>query len=505
MSSAGNGWDNTEQRYAWPNALGLLFAQLRRLIVPILLLMLIFAGLAVFARTSMPQTYRATAELLIDPRGLQVFENELVTGQYDANAAVNYVESQIHVILSTQVLSQALRYAREQEGEPSALPDAASDEPVSSREVEALRRQVSVYRAERSYILSVTVETNDPEQAARLANAVVRAYLDEDAKSRSNVANRLTDDLNSRLAQLRERLAESEARAEEYRRQNNLVSADDRLIVDQQLSAAVTALDQADERLSAARSRHQQILSADPSIVASLAGESNQTRLNALIGRQIAAREEVTRLSMRLGDRHPSLSTARSQLGEVERQIQAELERIRASSAAALRGAEQDRATQAERVAELTRQSTDARGSSIELRTLEEEVRINRELLTSVERRSREMAEFAMVDSANVRLLSTAYPPETSRGIAGVVAWSIAGAILGLMVGLGLAVLRVIVALIRGPSVITERRTPQIAAVSAEPASKEPEQLKPRRHSLLSGNLDGERSGYSSQRRSRRD
>ena len=508
MRSGENGWDRG-QRNTWPDALNLLYRQLRRSILPILLLIAVFACLAVFVRISMPQTYRATAELLIDPRGLQVFKNELVTGQYDANAAVNYVESQIHVILSTQVLSKALRYARDGVGDMSAPSDEGSQpsgEPVSARAIDAFRRNISVYRAERSYILSVTAKASDPAEAAKRANAVVRAYLDEDAASRAAVANRLTDELGSRLAQLRQRLADSEERAEDYRRRNNLVSADNKLIVDQQLAAAVTALDQADERLAATRSRHQQLLSADPSIVASLSGGGDQTRLNTLIGRQIAAREEYTRLSMRLGDRHPALATARSQMNEVGGQIQAELERIRASSAAAVRVAEQERASLAEKVNTLTAQSGDARESSIELRTLEEQVRIDRELLTSVEMRSREMAEFAVVDSANVRLLSTAYPPEAGRGIVGTIAWGIAGAILGAMIGLAYAVLRVLLQLLPRPATVEERPAPPGPAVMIDPPAPEPEPKRPvRRPGLLSGSLDADRGAYRAHRRPRLD
>src|SRR5215217_2089673 len=135
-STPGN--DNT-----WPNTLGLLYIESRRFLIPILAFIILMAGLAVAARYVLPQSYQATAEIFIDPRGLQVFENELVDGQYDANAGVNYVESQIHVILSTPVLTRALTYL-----------DAGNPAP----DIEAARRTISVTRAERSYLLAVTVK-----------------------------------------------------------------------------------------------------------------------------------------------------------------------------------------------------------------------------------------------------------------------------------------------------------------------------------------------------------
>lgn len=432
---------------SWPVAIDRLRRELVRFALPIVLLAALFALVAVAVRMTMPQTYRATAELLIDPRGLQVFKNELVAGQYDANAAVNYVESQIHVILSTRVLSQALRQI---EGE----------QPVSAAAIEAVRKNISVTRAERSYILSVTAKAATPQGAADLANAVLKAYLDEDTASRAGVAQRLTDDLGSRLDQLRRRLAESEQLAEDYRRRNNLVSADGKLIVDQQLAAAVIALGEADERLSTMRVRHSQLLSNDANAIETLAGTADQARLNLLISRRTAAREEVARLSARLGSRHPTLLSAMQQLQEVEALTRAEHARIRSSSETALAQAEQERDGLTAIVARLTEQSDAARGSSIELRALEQQTVSDRELLSSFETRSREMAEFAHIDSANVRMLSTAYPPQGGRGIAGMLVWAVAGALFGAMLGVAWAVLRTALALTAAPA-MARPDTPQ--------------------------------------------
>ena len=251
--------EDISQNYAkagasWPMALDLLRRDLARFAFLILGLSVAFALAAVTARIILPQSYRATAELLIDPRGLQVFKNELVAGQYDANAAVNYVESQIRVILSTRVLTQALRHLEAEKAGRSTQERAVGEEgakPVSARAIEALRKNIAVSRAERSYILSVTATASSPQDAADLANAVLKAYLEEDTASRASIAERLTDDLGSRLDQLRQRLASSEQLAETYRRDNKLDGANGKLLVDQQLEAAVSALGEAEERLSA--------------------------------------------------------------------------------------------------------------------------------------------------------------------------------------------------------------------------------------------------------------
>lgn len=435
MARFSTGGDDTADRRdpTWPLAFRRLMEELRALILPVLALGLVCAVLGGVARSLMPQTYTATAEVMIDPRGFQVFKNDLTSGASDANAAVNYVESQIHIMLSERVLARAMLYASGEEAGSSA---------ALTRFPEQLRKSITVSRAERSYILGVSVRDNDPQAAARMANAIIRAYLDEDADSRSGAAERLTGDLSSRLELLRSRLAQSEAKVEDYRRQNNLVSADDRLIVDQQLASAVTALGAAEERLSAIRARAAQLQGRDDDTTAAMASPSDQALFNTLVSRQLAIREEVARLSIRLGNQHPSLRAARSQQAEVEALLKAELARMRQSGQGALRQAQEERDALATTVARLTAQTDTARQSSIELRALEQQVLADREVLASFETRTREADEFGKVDSANVRVLSTAHAPDRRTGIGGIVLWSVAGGMIGLLAGLSLAALR---------------------------------------------------------------
>lgn len=445
MASDGTGLPAPRLANTWPNALTLLYFEFRRLFVPVLALVIVLAIAAAGIRLVLPRSYDATAEMLIDPRGLQVFQNELVNGQYDANAGVNYVESQIHVVLSTPVLTRALRYAAGETVAPGEV-----DEPLPAASIDAVRRNVGVWRAERSYLLAVTATAETPEKAAALANGIVRAYIEMDAASQSEVTNRVTDSLSSRLAQLREKLAASEEQVETYRRQNNLVSTDDQLIVDQQLTAAVKALSDADARLSETRVRHDQLLAANINTIATIAGPEDQARLTALFTRQVAAKEEYARLSTQLGARHPSLQLISGQIAEIDRLLQTEFVRIKNSSATALSRAEQERSRAEDLVTSLTDQSTNARQSSIELRTLQEQVRSDQALLASFETRSREMAEFARIDSANIRQISPAYAPEESMGIRNVILWAIAGAFLAGLIGMAFAVLRVILRMLPG-------------------------------------------------------
>ncbi|MFX7768397.1 Wzz/FepE/Etk N-terminal domain-containing protein, partial [Acinetobacter baumannii] len=50
----------------------------------------------------------ATAQIYIDPRGLQVLDSDPNSRQQDSNTAINFVESQVRIITSQSVLARVV-------------------------------------------------------------------------------------------------------------------------------------------------------------------------------------------------------------------------------------------------------------------------------------------------------------------------------------------------------------------------------------------------------------
>lgn len=420
----------------WYAAWSLVSAELRRSIWLIIFLAVLLGIAGVVLRSVVPPRYVATADLMIDPRGFQVFENDLTSGPNDANAAVNYVESQMHVLKSATVLTRAYRYLHAENN------GTTLDEPVSLRAIEELRKSISVKRAERSYILNISAHDDIPERAALVANSVVKAFLDEDLSTRESASGRLNSELTSRLDQLRERVAQSEAAIDEYNRTNNLVTVDGRLVVEHQLADAVKALGTAEERLSAVQALAEQQSDTDVESVLSMAKVTDNPLIGALLARRTAAREEIALLSTRLGNQHPSLRSARSQAQEIDRLIDIELDRIRNSVSSELSKIKEERDNLAETVKKLSEQSTKLRSLSIGLRQLEQQLETDKALLASFELRARQTDEFGKIDSANMRLISQAYAPPVQQGLGRYIPWAVVGIVLGCMLGIGIVVLR---------------------------------------------------------------
>ena len=437
----------------WPLALGVLARALRRGIGWILLAGVLFGGLGLVAKSFLPPRYSATAQFLLDPRGLPVFAGDLsTTAQFDANSQIGVVESQMRVLTSERVLSKVLRdeslmdeLAADGEDEdadvapvePMPLRPSLDAEGGNAAALAALRRSISVQRAERSFVVDVTATARTPAAAARLANAVVQAYVEEDAANRAAAARRLTEELTSRLDALRKRLVEAEDKANAFRIDNGLISTGDRLVVEQKLADAVNEVSAAQVRLDLATSRAAQLDSAGGEL--SMLGANDDTRsLTLLIERQNAALEDLAALSVRLGDRHPALTEARGRVEEVRRRVRLELDRIRLSARADLERARTTQQAVARSVASLSDAVARTQQAKIEMRALEQEVETNRTLLESFKTRALQASEFGRIDPGTVRIVSVAQPPPARPSLAGQLAWGVAGAILGMLLAAAL-------------------------------------------------------------------
>ena len=276
---------------------------------------LVGVGAGLVGKYVLPAKYESSTQLLFDPRGFKLFNNDLTIGNYDANAAINFVESQMGVLQSERVLSRLVQTACFEAGkaDPAAyglegkcpVTDAKGDWDAT---LSLLRRSLTVKRAERSFVVDVTMNGPTPDIAARRASGIVAAYLEEDSATRNDAASRLTADLSGRLETLRTALAQSEAKAERYRRDKNLVRVGDRLLVEQQLAAATTALNDSQVKFDRASARLKQIESAaqNPSALGALGAEADTRALSQLLEQRNKTLVEIAPLAARVGARSRS-------------------------------------------------------------------------------------------------------------------------------------------------------------------------------------------------------
>ncbi|KQP51008.1 GumC family protein [Methylobacterium sp. Leaf106] len=419
------------ERSAYRLSVGGVFSALRRRIVWILACALVLAGLGLAVGKMLTPRYTAEAQIYIDPRDLNLVSRELTTGGQDSNAYQSVVESQTRLITSSSVLRRAVDatgLTTDDEfagasgrmvskiaaalglGSPDAPPDAEGD---ANAAIALLQQRLSVRRTGRTYVIDVSVWSRDAAKAARLANAVVAAYLAEDAASRTEAANRANSGLTARLGELRNALNAAENRVQAYRAETGLVGTRDALVSDQQLTQINAQLAAARARVVEAQARveqSQRIARAGLDAGATDDVLASQT-VAGLRGQYAELTRRQAELTNELGPRHPAVTSMVKQVAQARRSIDQEVARF-------AQAAQTDLAKARATASALEKNFDQAKGrtvglaqASIRLRELEREAEASRSVYEAFLTRSRETGQQAYLDMGNARVVSAATKP----------------------------------------------------------------------------------------------
>lgn len=393
-------------------------------------IMIVMAFAALFILIS-PTLYTASTQLLVDPRDRRILGTEVMAASTGADPTL--VESQLRIITSDAVLGRVvsgLKLDKDPEFVSSSAP-LESAAVRNARAVLALRKRVTVSRAERTYVIDVNATARKAERAKTIADAIVAAYLDDQADANRMMTRRATEALTSRLSQLRTSLRAAEETAQAYRKAHGLVLAQGFLVSERQLSDLNSRLVQARVRAEDAEARYEEIRGTAGS------GGSNEVLGSSVITSLRAQLADITRkeaeLSQSLGAKHPALIEVRAQLANVRRLIGQETARISRSAAGELAVARANEAAITREFKELTGQSQSDSASLIELRDLERDVEVARKLYEAFLNRAKQTAEQEQIATPGARVLAPAaiplnasYPP------------ALLVLLLGLFVGAGL-------------------------------------------------------------------
>ncbi|MHB2209989.1 GumC family protein [Methylobacterium sp. CM6257] len=375
-----------------------------------------------------PPRYTSSIQVLVDPSDLRVVENDVNARQPQADSGVSIAESQVRVIQSDNVLRRViakLHLDRDDEfvlpdgnnpmvnwvkGALGMLPPPASRDPVNIA-LDTLQTRLSVRRAERTFVIDVSVQSRDPEKAARIANAVGDAYFAEEAAARTDTARRASDALAGRLASLKRDVEEAEGAVVRYREDHRLVASSGRLLTDQQLGDLNQQLVTASIKTAEAKSRLEQarrMRSSDPSTA--LPEMLQSLEMQALRQQYATLSRNTAELATRLGERHPAMAEQYAQQRDLQRLIQREKERIIETTQK-----DYDRAAASEAAirANLDRVKNETASSDrayVGLRELERTLDARRGVYEAYLKRAREASEQERLNTTNVRVISAATP-----------------------------------------------------------------------------------------------
>ncbi len=295
----------------------------RRWLVAIAILLCIGAGFLYLAKAT--PFYRSSSRMLVEQTGPKV----IATSDVIATRSRSYLYTQCELLKSTPILSGAVNILDSQEIRTFA---EASD-PIA-----ILRANLSVSLGKADDIITVTLESPYPEEAADIVNAIVESYVAYQSSQKRDTAAELLKILQKEKDRRDTELKERFEAAMNFKRSNEIISfgTDRSNVILQRLETLSKALTEAELDLTDAKARYQTILSllSDPQKVRHLKGQ--------LLDRQSVSSSKVTvweeernRLQLQLTtlrqqctENHPAIQNIKLKQAELDKQEEQRLTKL---------------------------------------------------------------------------------------------------------------------------------------------------------------------------------
>ncbi|MEO1065963.1 MAG: polysaccharide biosynthesis tyrosine autokinase [Pseudomonadota bacterium] len=387
-----------------------LFRALRRQFALIFALTFIGGVLAVAYVISAVPIYESTAKILIDGKQLNIGQE-----QSSRNASIvtdeAYVLSQIELLQSEKLILQAVEnhdlekeplFAEEQEAsfyqsmvesvvsvvrtflsQPDAFVSEVDAELEAKNAVVGLiREELEVRLQPNTYVILVTYRSPSPQLTAKVTNAVAEAYILDQLESGFEATRRASEWLQVRSEELRKSAIDSELKVEKFRRENNLFTADGRLLSEQQLDELNTQLVLGRAQVAETQAKYDrlsQIISSG-NLDASV-DEALESQVIADFRAQfLEASKREADISARLGENHERANRLRKEMAELKRLIFDEQTRLLQVAESELQVAKEREKSISTSLRSIVGVNASANVDSVRLRELEREAETYREL-----------------------------------------------------------------------------------------------------------------------------
>lgn len=352
---------------------------------------------------SVTPRYQSETKLLLESRENVFMRADADKNQTDrATIDEQAVTSQIQLVLSRDVAREVIK--KENLGQSREFDPAAGGHSLSQallgliglgrdysamtqdeRTLAAYYDRINAYAIEKSRVIAIDFSSANPELAARVANSIADAYLASQRSARTDQTKAASTWLASEIERLRVKVADAEAKVEDYRSKSNLfVGTNNTSLPNQQLteinSQIAAARGQKADLEARAKQLRELVRSGQPIDSSDIANSESMRRLT---DQGSALRAQLAEQSTTLLDQHPRIKELRAQIAEIERAKRAEAERL-------ARQLDNDARVASDRLTALTASldqvkqvASTTNEQDVQLRALERDAKSQRDLLES--------------------------------------------------------------------------------------------------------------------------
>lgn len=316
----------------------------RKVLIFAIVIMTVAATAAVIAM--IPKRYEAAASVVVDSRMM----NPVTGASLPQPINENIVSTQLDIVASSSVALRVVDIlgleknprAKEllsgpgllgdlREWMAELLPRERTDTNGSPRDwmADRMLRDLRVKSNRDSRLVRVGYSSHDPEFAASVANAFVRAYLDTVLQLRVGPAKQNTRWFDEQLKDLKHKLALAETRLSKFQQEKGIVATDERVDLENARLADISAqlgAAQSQSYESQARQRQLRDFLARQGNAANAPAEVMTSPVAQQLRQEVAQREaKLSELSRRIGANHPQHKAAVSELERLRSELDTEM------------------------------------------------------------------------------------------------------------------------------------------------------------------------------------
>jgi len=300
-----------------------LFSILRARWSMVVLVVLLTTLTAFAVSLVLPKKYVATASVVVDAKPDPI--SALI---YPGLASPAFMNTQVDVIASDRVALRVVRDLRL--SEVPAIREqwqtsTGGEGTIEQWLITFLQANMDVKPSKESNVLTVAYRAPDPQFAATLANAFVKAYVSTTLDLRVEPARQYAGYFDQQAKVALEKLEATRAKLSNYEREHGIIASDERLDVENnrlsELSSQLVAL----QGLSAESSSRQGQAARGADQLPDVLANPVVMQLKADLSRAEAKLQE---LGTRYGDNHPQVIEAKASVADVRSKLRAEIGRV---------------------------------------------------------------------------------------------------------------------------------------------------------------------------------
>lgn len=293
--------------------------------------------------------YTATAQILIELQQPKILAGEnpipgLDVSRYMIGAVI---DSQVAILQSTSIAARVIRQLNLAKFDDTSdadrpgtkvssiaatgIPAAqASDATVSTRDLETFIAGLDVKRYGLTLILQIQYSDEDPKRAAAIANAVARAYLDDQTETKIDLARQTNARISDRVESLRREVLAIEKQIQSFRETHDLVDVAGQTLFEREvtetLAQLIAARSMAADRLAEVKQIER--LSALGDGMTSIGRVMASASIAQLRQQESQLLRHIASASKQYGAQDPQVIRANSELEDLRSEIEKETQRI---------------------------------------------------------------------------------------------------------------------------------------------------------------------------------